>query len=413
MPDTNSEPQALREFLLNIHSQLQLTGEPPNELLLKLPAPLIDYIRSLFSHTDKTAPVLSKTVWDRALQTLSSHGVLPLLYRLMLQASEGGKEIPSGAMERVRLSFQASATRSMIAGKQLRPLLTAIGTAGERCLILKGPALSGYLYPSPAMRPFNDIDILVLPERFTQVRQVIKNLGYRCEAERFDRYRALHCEETFRHPSESTFLPVELHWDIHHLYGFRGPGTSEDFFERAIQKPFEEISFEGLNPIDELIHLTLHMTLVHTRDIRLIWLYDIHLLLKEIHRLKMEEALYQRAREWSASLPLFHALQLTWAWTGHAPPEAFHEAFLLENTTPEQERRWRALVNRHHNLPAMIAYRMPPGLPRLEMVRRLMDLAFPPAENIRKRYRVSHDFLIPFFHIRRFVERFLLRSWKR
>ena len=413
MPDTNADPNLLRNSLQKIHSQLQLTGEPPNELLLSFSAPLVDYVCALLRHAHKEGPRLSKTEWTQAIRILSDHSLLPLLYGLILQTSEGGKGVPSNVMEKMRRSFQASAIRSMNVERQLRSLSTALGQAGENYLILKGPAISGSLYPSPAMRPFNDIDLLVPTERFREVRRLIKDLGYRCEAERFERDRRLHCEETYRHPYENTYLPIELHWDIHHFYGVRGRAQIEELFSRAIQTPFEKLLLNGLNPVDALIHLALHMTLIHTREIRLIWLYDIHLLVKDICRRKMEEEIYQRAKEWSASLPLFHALQLTWAWIGSDPAGTFDLTPLLQNISPEHQRRWRKILNRSSDIRAMLSARLPTDLSPMKKVDALLRLAFPPVENIKKRYMVPNDYWLPLFYLRRFMERLILRNWKR
>lgn len=156
---------------------------------------------------------------------------------------------------------------------------------------------------------------------------------------------------------------MELHWDIHHFYGFRGTGKIHDLFDRAVRKSFEGLSFYGLNPVDALIHLVLHLTFIHTRDIRLLWLYDIHLLSKEIERIGMWGDLKKRCEEWSATLPVFYALQLTETWTDIQLPEAIKNRSFFRKTDMAEELQWNRVITRYKDFRAMIELRFPPGLP--------------------------------------------------
>lgn len=412
MPVTKYKSNALKESLLKAHEHLKLTGDPPNELLLNLPDSIITYLHAFMKQTPLAVTDLSRANWDAAIQALSSHGILPLLYRTLYDLPE--EHHPKAwVMDKLRFAFQASSFRVIAQTRQLRSLLSAMNQAGEKILIVKGPSLSGSLYPMPATRPCNDIDILVLPEQFKKARQVLSGLGYTCKADRFDRYRDLHSEECFVHQFDKTFLPVELHWDIHHLYGFRGTGRVHELFDRAVRKSFEGLSFDGLDPVDELIHLVLHLTLIHTRDIRLIWLYDIHLLSKEIERIGMWGDLKKRCGEWRATFPVFYALQLTETWTGLRLPKEIENQTFFPKTAAAEEIQWKWVLTRYKDIRAMTTLRFPPGLPLWKKIKYMVDFAFPPKENLKKRYAVSHDFLMPFYYFRRFIDRFVRRNWKR
>ncbi|MBU0996158.1 MAG: nucleotidyltransferase family protein [Proteobacteria bacterium] len=412
MPATKPENHSLRERLLKSHDALKLAGDPPNQLLLDMPEPMIGYFRAILKQQPLTLPDAEEKDWINAIRILASHEILPLLHRRIHDLPEKNRP-PCTIIEKLRSSFMSASVRSMQVEKQLGTLLSAIGKSGEKHLVLKGPAISGSLYPDTTMRSYNDIDILVMPDRFPKVRQVLLDLGYVCSAPRFDRYRDLHSEESFVHLKDRMALPVELHWDIHHFFGFRGRGTVNDLFGHAIPKTFGALSFCGLDPVDELIHLVLHLVLIHTRDIRLIWLYDIFLLATQIGESGRWQELTEICQEWSATLAVFHILQLVRIWTPLSLPDEVNSLDKWPKQHPAEEKAWQSVLKKHRHIHAMISLRLPPGLPWIKKAIYIVDFVFPPKENLKKRYAISHDFLLPYYYLKRLFERLARRSWKR
>jgi hypothetical protein len=55
----------------------------------------------------------------------------------------------------------------------------ALAGAGIPCCILKGLDFAKRLYPSPALRPFRDVDLLVPRDAYRDADQIIRSLGYK------------------------------------------------------------------------------------------------------------------------------------------------------------------------------------------------------------------------------------------
>lgn len=83
---------------------------------------------------------------------------------------------PSGTLSRAENVGQAM----RIDGWTLR-VIEALRAVDARPILLKGPAITEWLYGGDrALRPYNDADILVHPERFDAARVAIRELGFVC-----------------------------------------------------------------------------------------------------------------------------------------------------------------------------------------------------------------------------------------
>jgi hypothetical protein len=86
-------------------------------------------------------------------------------------------------------------------------VVTAFSNAGIPVLLLKGPSISRWLYPSD-LRPYNDTDILVSPADFRRAARLLRTLGFGHPT----RGRANHAHTYRRMGSD---LPQPLCVDLH------------------------------------------------------------------------------------------------------------------------------------------------------------------------------------------------------
>jgi len=83
---------------------------------------------------------------------------------------------------------------------------------GVRAMPLKGPLLARTLYGDPAMRPTNDIDLLLTAEDLPRAVEVAQRLGYHEPVSPQGRLPALH--RLLSH--DDPWMPrLELHWRVH------------------------------------------------------------------------------------------------------------------------------------------------------------------------------------------------------
>jgi len=102
-----------------------------------------------------------------------------------------------------------------LAGEAVQ-LIDALGDAGIKALIVKGPLLSQMLYRDPTMRQSLDLDLLVEWEQFRAAREALTPLGYQLISNeppwddwRIEPWRQLAKDITLFHPERE--ISLELH----------------------------------------------------------------------------------------------------------------------------------------------------------------------------------------------------------
>jgi hypothetical protein len=208
---------------------------------------------------------------EELLAFLKFNKVLPMYY-------EGAKRLGHDA-DFLKDANRQSVVRSMQMEAALKVMLPLFADNDIRVVLLKGSALGAYVYPSPAMRPMADIDLLIAKEDIEKARNVLLNAGatetYVSESE--------HTMGHWQHSPPLFFktISVELHHQLFHTYEKVSVPTST-LLNDARHVNLYGISCQILSPEHQLLHVGYHM-FHHAEggDIRLIWFYDIHLLLEK------------------------------------------------------------------------------------------------------------------------------------
>lgn len=91
-------------------------------------------------------------------------------------------------------------------------LMGALDEAGIGALLLKGPALTHFLYQSGEVRGYMDVDLLVSPDHYTRTQRVLATLEYENISARsgIDDLMGISTAETWRRGG----MPVDLHWRL-------------------------------------------------------------------------------------------------------------------------------------------------------------------------------------------------------
>lgn len=113
--------------------------------------------------------------WGELLPALRRHRLLPLAHWTLRQDPP---PIPAAVREELEAACFAAALRH----ERLREALLAIGggfrARGIPLMALKGMVLAETLYPEPACRPMEDLDLLVRPEDLPAAGETLIGLGY-------------------------------------------------------------------------------------------------------------------------------------------------------------------------------------------------------------------------------------------
>lgn len=194
--------------------------------------------------------------WSDFLHEAAAQRLLPLVYWQVrshgLTCAPAVRRIMASAYVRQK-SLAEAQTRT------LREVVTALTAAGIDSVVLKGGVLAHTIYPEPGLRPMDDLDILVPPDRIEAARSVLLDLGFRAPAAatRFDRLQ--HQLPIAQREVNGHTVCVELH---HTLFN-RIVGEALDY--STLERPLARLTLDGV----VLQHLApLPLLWMHYRGLR-------------------------------------------------------------------------------------------------------------------------------------------------
>ncbi|MDZ7695741.1 MAG: nucleotidyltransferase family protein [Deltaproteobacteria bacterium] len=391
----------LLDNIRGLHPNLQFCGEPRNAIL-RISDDLLRYVLSLLNDNNPIhVPRATIEEWFELLRILESHWITPLLYRQLGGLSDEFRP-PKPVVDRMRTIFQWSRTRCFHMERQLREIVAAFNEAEVEVLTLKGPALGRTVYPDPALRPSSDLDLLVRPDQMVSSREILENLGYKCEARLFDAEEILYKDEKFVHLNNPrVYRAIELHWRLHHWLGIQQDTRTEELFDRAINVESPSLNFKALGPVDAVIHTAINNAFGHDDAIRLIWIYDIKMLALKLAVPNDWKLLQKRCVEWRARRAVELSLEMARAWMGLRLPQNFADYSTWPQPADIEINTWQKVVHRQHRFLSIIRLRMPPCSGNLERLRLFARLVFPLRDKVCRDFPPPHALLFPLSYVRR------------
>lgn len=323
------------------------------------------------------------------------HGVAPLLYE-RLQDFPG---LPESARARWRACYYAAATQNMHQFEAATRVVERLNELGIQAICLKGASLAEPVYGNIALRPCEDVDVLIRRQDYGAARGVLEDMGFAAPdylwPDTFYLEQHFHLPFVREHPVR---VYLELHWDFTDRYLLYTPDMDAVWARAGRHR---------LQADDEWIYLAMHVAkhgafnaAYHAErwpdvetfffdpvtDNRLIWMVDLWRLLKQEPTPLDWEQMAERARAWGAARAVVSAEALLEALSGSRVPVP---AALQSSTGISRTERWlyRSLVRpgappRHRWLLKMNT--------RLQFRPvRLLDIGrylFPPKDYLGRRY---------------------------
>lgn len=279
--------------------------------------------------------VFSPSAWGFLVNVAQEEGVAPLLC-YTLDAAGWPEGMPPLCRHDLRAAYYHTAAHNLLIYQELTRILTAIHNPALspvegsqftiRTVVLKGAALARTIYPDMALRPLSDIDLLVPRQYLEPAVQALRSLGYAEPHPEMVRglNRATSWHVHLRGGPHQR-IAVELHWNlIASDSDWRTPPLGW-FWEQTERWKVEKGKWKKengggspsnlhspssvfhLTPTAHLLYLAAHLMLQHGgAEARLLWFYDLHLLIaREGERLDWDE-LVGRAGEFRWA-PALHA----------------------------------------------------------------------------------------------------------
>ena len=178
----------------------------------------------------------------RLVRQLGRAGMTPLAVRRLGEHAPGS--LSAALEERLRTAERQLEARGHVFLAASSVVLGQLEGAGVPALGLKGPWLAVRLYDSPALRAYDDLDVMVSPGQLAQAAESCWSLGYE-DAEPVAGLPLLH--RALRHAT-GALPPLELHWRIH----WYERAFAADMLARA-----EGAAERVAAPLDELASLLL------------------------------------------------------------------------------------------------------------------------------------------------------------
>lgn len=388
--------QPILAQIKDIHEKYPLSGDD-QQSFFNLPDGLQVYLLALMRDDAPCLPVLPEDEWYKLLQSLRPHWILPLIYNKVVALPVINK--PSeNTVYALKQEYYRSKIISSYCDKQLKEILEVFKTEGIRILVLKGSALARLTYSDPALRPSSDIDLLVKPIDMVRSRRLMEKIGYICEEQCFEYSLGSYSEELYLRPGNRIYKPVEIHWKLH-------PYCMEDvnnLFDRAVNVVTYGLEFETLDPIDTLIYNAMHMLMHHNTDIRLNWIYDTFLLIKNLKTRDDWIDLQKRSKIYGARIAVEVSLTMAERWTGVKIPSEYQDFSLWP--APEQAEiiaLERAQLSRSDHITDKFKFTWYCSTSPIDKIHVIWFMIFPPKNVIRNCYPEYTDWLIPVNYVRR------------
>lgn len=221
-----------------------------------------------------TPPLLTRIPVDEWLHILVAEGVAPLLHAALARSPTIA--VPQALVTGLQQHAHVGAARQVLDDDAVRRSLALLDDAGISPLIIKGTALAYLLYDAPHLRPRVDCDVLIPPDSLEPARTAFRGAGcdtapnclghyltHQFTATCSDRLGMQHAFDVHRRVNNSLLVSAAL--------------PLEDLVGQAVALPMLGPAARVPCPRHALAIACLH--LAAGRDYpRLIWLYDIHLL---------------------------------------------------------------------------------------------------------------------------------------
>jgi hypothetical protein len=218
--------------------------------------------------------------WEQVFHSVCRNGLLGLTQRYLLY--NPSEVYPPPAFRRwVRKAHRTGAVRMLFLYQHIQPVLSAMTASGVDYMVVKGPALAHTVYPGPAMRAFNDLDLVVRERDWLSAHTLLVDMGFVPEKGRLVQPPKLIPQDTiyerkYLHPE--TDLLVEVHYDDLLNAGLVSRDV-EGFWDRAVWTEVEGVRIKTLSLEDSLIHLCVH---AHYHGYtRLDWLSDMAFIVRD------------------------------------------------------------------------------------------------------------------------------------
>jgi hypothetical protein len=222
------------------------------------------------------------------------HQLAPLLVRA------GLVQLPEHATEPLRRTTREHAVIAALRDRELARVIDRLHHDGVRCLVVKGAHVAHACYPCSYLRVRADADLVIRPADRDAAIATLRALGYRRQqavqtgADVLGQILFAHDD----HPGSA----IDLHWRLSAPRAAAALFDTDALVERAVPIPALGPHARGPSIGDALAIACVHQVAHHRGDDRLLWMYDVHLLLQALDDLDADLFVHRAAERGMAQI---------------------------------------------------------------------------------------------------------------
>jgi hypothetical protein len=324
------------------------------------------------------------------IRAIVEHGMAPLVY-----ARAG---LPQLRNQAIRAAVHESLRTTDVA-----EVLAALAARRIEALIAKGTALAYEIYDAPELRPRGDTDLLIARDDLPALREVMLALGFEESLSSGDEH-GLRQAVFVRAPG----MVYDVHWAATNIPAFDAVLRYDELRTRAVPIPALGPSAHGLSRVDALMMACIHRVAHHHDSDRLIWLADIALLRDRMSR-EEHELFWRLAAQGRVVGVCERSIAVADEWLSRVSHDGAKEWLSPEEWSREEPSR--VFLDRELTRGGVMVSSLRALSWRARM-ERLWQLAFPPAEFVRKSFGIRNPAALPWLYAYRGL-RGLLRLFRK
>ncbi len=215
--------------------------------------------------------ILPAEDWNGIVELSLLHGVAPLLLA-RLRERNLQQSVPTEILKKLQSATLHTGLKNTKLYHELGNVLKGFVQESIPVIVLKGAHLAELVYPNIALRPMDDVDLLVRKNDLERVEKKLHEIGYghlTADAERMKSTTPHHLTP-FR---KNGCSPVEVHWTLPSMGSFEK--DADEIWARAHSVTIGGCETRVLSPVDLLLHVSIHASLHHRFGLGLRPLCDV------------------------------------------------------------------------------------------------------------------------------------------
>lgn len=222
-------------------------------------------------------PPTNNDFYSGLLEQCAYHGVDALVHHL-IKDHENSASIPPRVRDRLGRRSKQLAAIELARAHDQTGLRNLLAESGIRAVLMKGGALAYTHYPAPYLRTRVDTDIFISLRDIGKIRELFERSGYRLEGWIYKSHQFKAMKSGFG----GQVIKYDVHWRSSNNAAYARVLAHDSVLEEAVPIPQLD-GFNALSPRHALLQACLHRAANPNHDAdRLIWIYDLHLILNRM-----------------------------------------------------------------------------------------------------------------------------------